>query len=165
MDSVVSLYAFADVLRSICNDDVIMLANLTRVCKAFHNNIGSCQNLLEGLAAADYFNAGNIIEILNTYGNPSQRLREIYCSNLPAIFETVPNHQAHKDGFKLLFTVLAAPNGQTVNLIENLNLCDCMSVADTLWSVNCIYPVFRLGININSLRVPLLRRINVLKRV
>jgi len=63
-----------------------MLANLSRVCKAFNEKIGSCNSLLEGLVDVGYFTDSNVSEIIRTYGHPSLRLRNIYY-NGPNKFE------------------------------------------------------------------------------
>ena len=160
-----SLYAFADLSGLICKNNPLMLATLSRVCKAFNEKIGSCQNILEGLVAADYFNGSNIIEVVFIYGYPSQRLCKIYCSNLPAIFETVPNHHLFEDGFELLFALLTASYSQRANLIQTLNSDECRSVADTLWFVNDALSLVRFGVNIYRLRGELRMRIKYLEEM
>jgi len=73
-----SLYEFADVLEVICGGDLIMLANISCVCKAFYDKIGNCNEMLMGLVDRDYFNDGNVEEIINTYGYPKYELRKVH---------------------------------------------------------------------------------------
>jgi len=158
MDYAGSLCVFVDLSGLICNNNPLLLANLTRVCKALNERLGNCNVVLEGLVTAGYFDDSNIIGIIVNYGNPSQRLCKIYCSNLPAMFVTLPNHWFFEDGFELLFALLTASFSQRANLIKTLSSCECMNVASTLDFVNDSLPLSHFGVNVRRLRGELLRR-------
>jgi len=146
MDSVV-LCVLADISGLVCNDDPLMLATLSRVCKVFNERIGSCNALLESLATNGYFVDINIKELFVTYGKPTQRLCKIYCVGLHDVFDLYANRVLFKEEYRTLFAVLTAHHSQRANLVKLFEWYEMAAVYELCSELNRLCCLSTFGVD------------------